>query len=235
MAASAKLPYVRLRVDRASAAWFTRLDIVAAVRREHESGRLPAGSRMPPVRVLQHQLGVSKNTAHSAYEELVAEGLLVNRERRGYFVRGAAHNRSLADCTAAAPALLKISLAAVTPQRRVRSADTIDLCSVFIDPDLLPRRKIAECFRSVLRSRGVHAGYDAQGFAPLRTLIAQRLARRGVPARADDVIITTGSQQALDMVTRALEKRSVATENPAYGIAKLLFCLLYTSPSPRDS
>ena len=219
----AKVPYLRLRVDRSSSVSFTRLDIVAAVRREHESGRLPAGSRMPPVRVLQHQLGISKNTAQSAYEELVAEGLLVNRERRGYFVRGATRQKSSTSSGAAAPALLRISLAAVAPQVRARCADTIDLCSVFIDPELLPRRKLAECFRSVLRSRGLHAAYDAQGFAPLRTLIAQRLTRRGLSAHADDVIVTTGSQQALDMVTRVLERRAVATENPAYGIGKLLF------------
>ena len=221
----AKPPYVRLRVDRASAAAsFTRLDIIAAVRREHESGCLPAGSRMPPVRVLQHQLGISKNTAHDAYEELVAQGLLANRERQGYFVQGQARHRKAALATAAAPALLKISLAAApAPRSAARRAAGIDLCSVFIDEDLLPRAKIAECFRSVLRDRGVHASYEPQGFAPLRALIAQRLTRRGVPAHADDVIITTGSQQALDIVTRALERRAVATENPAYGIGKLLF------------
>src|SRR5262245_43310801 len=100
-----KPPYVRLRVDRGSSSTsFTRLDIVAAVRREHESGRLPQGARMPPVRVLQHQLGISKNTAHDAYEELVAEGLLANRQRQGYFVQRSGQARTVAPVTPAAPA-----------------------------------------------------------------------------------------------------------------------------------
>jgi 2-aminoadipate transaminase len=57
----------------------------------------------------------------------------------------------------------------------------------------------------------------------LRQLIAERLRRRGIPAFAEHLIITTGSQQALDIVCRALSEKSIATENPAYALAKRLF------------
>src|SRR5689334_2312636 len=81
-------PYIGLHVAvanrRASAA-----DIVASVQRQIETGALPAGSRLPPVRALEKQLGLSKNTAQAAYDELVARGLVEAREREGVFVLAA--------------------------------------------------------------------------------------------------------------------------------------------------
>src|SRR6185295_14597504 len=78
-------PYVGLHVAtgerRATAA-----DIVASVQREIASGALAPGNRLPPVRALEKQLGLSKNTAQAAYDELVARGLVEAREREGVFV-----------------------------------------------------------------------------------------------------------------------------------------------------
>src|SRR4051812_23392331 len=84
-----RAPYVGLHVvqdgRRATAA-----DIVASVQREISGGALPAGSRLPPVRALEKQLGLSKNTAQAAYDELVARGLVEAREREGVFVLASA-------------------------------------------------------------------------------------------------------------------------------------------------
>jgi len=219
-----KSPYLRLHIARSNdSRAFARMDIVAAVRREYDSGKLPTGSRLPPVRVLQHQLGVAKNTAHAAYEELVAQGVVENRQRLGYFVLARGKDRPTAKTTTPAmPMLLKVG-SGVVRKAKGEGKNPIRLGSAFIDAELLPRERVAECFRAVLKQQGLPNDYDAQGFPPLRELIAKRLVKRGIPARADDVIITTGSQQALDVVTRALQKRSIATENPAYGIGKQLF------------
>src|SRR6476619_2018863 len=67
----------------------TSADIVASGQREIAVGSLPAGSRLPPVRALEKQLGLSKNTAQAAYDELVARGLVEAREREGVFVLAA--------------------------------------------------------------------------------------------------------------------------------------------------
>jgi 2-aminoadipate transaminase len=53
--------------------------------------------------------------------------------------------------------------------------------------------------------------------------VVARLRARGMDVDADEVIVTTGSQQAIDIVARALEVRRVATETPVYGYAKGLF------------
>jgi len=213
-----RAPYVGLRVSpsgrRASAA-----DIVASVQREIASGSLPAGSRLPPVRALEKQLGLSKNTAQAAYDELVARGLVEAREREGVFVLSAL--RIDAPAPVAMPPLPEL---VPPPLRRpdMTPRGVTNLSTVFIDPELLPTERIAECGRSVLRER-MPMLYDAQGYRPLREAIAKRLSARGLDVAADEVIVTTGSQQSLDIVARSLASKRVALESPVYAYAKLLF------------
>ncbi len=211
-------PYIGLHVTtagrRASAA-----DIVASVQREIASGALPAGSRLPPVRALEKQLGLSKNTAQAAYDELVARGVGEAREREGVFVH--ARTAIAAHAPLAAPPL---PMFVPPPLARpdIAPRGSIALSTVFIDPELLPTERIAECARSVLRER-MPSMYDAQGYPPLREAIARRLAARGLDVDADEVVITTGSQQSLDIVARSLVSRKIAVESPVYAYAKLLF------------
>lgn len=211
-------PYIRLRVE-APGRRATSADIIASVQREILGGALPAGSRLPPVRALEAQLGLSKNTAQAAYDELVARGLVEAREREGMFV--------LASERVAAPAPIATPpLPAFVPPPLSRpdapAKDAIALSTVFIDPELLPTERIAECARSVLRGK-MPAQYDAQGYPPLREAIAKRLSARGLDVEADEVVITTGSQQSLDIVARSLSVRRIACESPVYAYAKLLF------------
>lgn len=207
-------PYIRLRVDDASAA-----GIVASVQREIASGSLPAGSRLPPVRALEKQLGLSKNTAQAAYDELVARGLVEAREREGVFVL-ATHTIAAPRPIATPPLPAFVSAPLSRPDAPPKGS--IALSTVFIDPELLPAERIAECARSVLRER-MPAHYDAQGYRPLREAIARRLSARGLDVEPDEVVITTGSQQSLDIVARSLAARRIACETPVYAYAKLLF------------
>ncbi len=211
-------PYVALHVA-AAGRRATAADIVASVRHEIASGALPAGARLPPVRALEKQLGLSKNTAQAAYDELVARGLVEAREREGIFV--------LAPATVAVPAPIAAPpLPAIVAPPLARAdlppKGTIPLSTVFIDPALLPTERIAECARSVLRER-MPSHYDHQGYPPLREAIAKRLSLRGLDVEADEIVVTTGSQQSLDIVARSLAVRRVAVESPVYAYAKLLF------------
>jgi DNA-binding transcriptional MocR family regulator len=194
-------------------------DVVEALTKELSLGRLPAGSRLPPVRVLEAQLGLSKNTVQTAYDELVARGLLETREREGVFVAARSEEQPVAPAFAAPLPKLRPA-PEIGPTRIPR--DSIMLSTVFVDPDLLPRERLEECARSVLRG-GLVPFYDAQGHPGLREAIARRLRGRGMDVEADEVIVTCGSQQALDIVARASEVRRVAIESPTYSHAKLLF------------
>jgi DNA-binding transcriptional MocR family regulator len=175
--------------------------------------------RLPPVRALEHRLGISKNTAQAAYDELVARGLLEARLRQGVFVAVPPEGVAAAPLRhPSAPRLVGPNLPRPQPVR----SDRLELSNVFIDPELLPTERIAECARSVLRER-MPSHYDAQGYRPLREAIAKRLQVRGLDVEADEVVITTGSQQSLDIVARSLAVKRIAVESPLYAYAKLLF------------
>ena len=213
-----RIPYVGLHVATGSRR-ATAADIVASVQREIASGALPAGSRLPPVRALEKQLGLSKNTAQAAYDELVARGLVETREREGVFVMAARDVKpSERMISAPMPALIPpvLSRPDFTPR------GVTNLSTVFIDPELLPTERLAECARSVLREK-MDSQYDAQGYRPLREAIAKRLVARGLDVEPDHIIVTTGSQQSLDIVARSLTRKKIAIESPVYAYAKLLF------------
>ena len=69
-----------------------------------------------------------------------------------------------------------------------------------------------------LLSPGIPEFHDPQGMPALREKISVRLRDRGMEVEADHIIITNGSQQALDLVTRALATQVIGTEDPSYQI-----------------
>ncbi len=219
----AKTPYLRIQIA-PSRSTFHSQDLVAAIQKEISSGLVLDGTRLPPVRVMAHQLGISKNTVQSVYDELSSRGLVKSHSRTGYYIQNPKTEKSAVKSKeiASPPSLYEGQF---PPLVRIskKPAKMISLGSVFVDRDLLPLKKIEHCFRSVLKAPGLHYLYDNQGFEPLRHAIAKRLTSRGIPAHAEHIVITTGSQQALDVVARSLKSRSIATENPAYGMGKLLF------------
>lgn len=196
-------------------------DVVESVLTEVRAGNLPAGGRLPPVRVLERQLGLSKNTVQAAYDELVARGALETREREGVFVAKSPLAKPLLEPQHQPPLPRLRPVPSVF--RRVAPPNAIRLSTVLIDPTILPKDRIADCVRSVLKSPGLEPLYDYQGHPSLRELIAARLCARGMNVDAGEVITTSGSQQALDMVARALEIRRIALENPVYAHARSLF------------
>lgn len=180
------------------------------------SGAFPEGFRLPPTRALADELGTHRNTVVRAYAELEAAGFLTSTVGRGTFVR-ATGPRGGVGALPAAPGLPWSSLVSEVArsepmvrftriQRASGSAEAINLTRMQPAPELLPVELFRRCLEHVLRTSGAKAlGYaPKEGFARLREAIAVDLARLGVPAGADDVVVTTGSQQGLDLVARSL-------------------------------
>jgi GntR family transcriptional regulator/MocR family aminotransferase len=197
--------------------------IVEQVAARVKSGAWAPGFRLPPTRELARSLQVHRNTVVRAFEELVATGLVSSHVGSGTFVaelpRATAAASSGADERPRLPWESLLSRAARTDalrrfDRLARSVsasaatgrDVVDLQRMQPGNDLLPVASFRRALDHVLRVHGGRVlGYaPREGLPRLRRVVAEHLSESGVPARADDVLITTGSQQAIDLVARAL-------------------------------
>ncbi|RCW63615.1 PLP-dependent aminotransferase family protein [Pseudorhodoferax soli] len=105
-------------------------------------------------------------------------------------------------------------------KKTVLNPNIISLAGGLPSPDSFPVEEMRACFDAVLSKQGrVALQYGAtDGYLPLRELIASQWRGRGVAIQAENVLITCGSQQGLDLVGRVLvdEGATVFTESPTY-------------------
>lgn len=201
-----------------------------AIRTAIVSGRLPAGSRLPSTRALATETGVSRVTVSAAFDQLRAEGYVEARTGSGTFVReglpdDALHTRRSPLRRAPAPPSTGPH-AAVVPAARPAgptgtSAFRIGLPALELFPVGLWARIAARRWRGVAgeeAERLLGYGYP-MGYDPLRKAIAEYVTlSRGVRCEARQVIVTSGAQQALDLIARVLLKPGEAAwlEDPGY-------------------
>ncbi len=189
--------------------------------REHIlSGKLSADSRLPSVRDMAIELSASRNTVDGAYQELYAEGYLYSKPRSGYFV-------SALDQDVASRSIPgkpgKNDYLPGPP-----SVFTYDFHPARLDPESFPTELWRKCFVDSLRRNShqlVQYG-DPQGDWGLRCSIQSYLERsRGVLCNPDQIVICTGLQQSLDIVSHILKESHsvVAVENPGYHLPRSVF------------
>jgi len=172
------------------------------------AGDIPLGSRLPAERRLADALGVSRGTVVAALDQLEARGVVERRPGSGSYVRSAPITASGAPTPGDAE-LVELWMNHETP---------IDLAvssPVHPPADLLTAEVMSTA--AVLTSTTGH-GYSPYGEPSMRAAAAARLTRHGLASVADDVIITCGAQQALQLAIRALVKPGdrVFVDHPTY-------------------
>ncbi|MGO4712806.1 MocR-like pyridoxine biosynthesis transcription factor PdxR [Bradyrhizobium sp. 2TAF24] len=189
------------------------------------SGRRIGGTRLPSTRQFGVQAGVSRNIVLAVYDLLLSEGLVVSRRGAGTFVRDGAARPSQPP-PAFDPRVLQARIR--SPWRDGGLTDPIAASAPFDfrigipDTRRFPhdvwRRSIARAARELAR-RGGNLG-PSDGLAPLRAAIARHVSfARAVACTADDIIVTAGAQQALDLIARVLvtpNRTVAAVEDPGY-------------------
>jgi GntR family transcriptional regulator / MocR family aminotransferase len=189
-------------------------------------GRLRAGERLPPTRELARRLAVSRNTVAVAYDRLTADGFLTGRVGAGTYVTGslpAPKPRKTPSARGPRPKAIWRSLP--SPAAAVADSPEYDFRVGIPDAALFPLETWRRLLARELRSGFAHYA-DPSGHAGLRAAIARHVGvSRSVRADADDVLVTQGAQQALDLLCRVLLSPGdrVAVEEPGYRQAKLLF------------
>ena len=196
------------------------------------SGRLAVGAQLPPSRLLAEQIGVSRKTVSDTYATLTYEGLLVGKTGRGTFVN--AHPVQTERVQTAADLACAANLgkwaALPSPMRHPTRDSTLryEFIGGATTRNQFPQDEWRRCTQDALRRIARDSGFYSQpeGLPALREAIAGHVAfSRGVKCRADDIVVTNGAQQALDLIARVVLEpgTTVAMEDPGYSPARQLF------------
>jgi DNA-binding transcriptional MocR family regulator len=208
------------------------LQIVNQVQRLIDDQALPEGYSLPATRALAERLGVNRSTVYRAYQELWAHGYLDSRPGSYTRVR---QRPQLAGAGGPEPGMLPWGEVAAasgqrlyqrflsyTPEWAVRepASDLVNLSRLDLDPRLFPVDEIRRSCNQALGYDGWRALMygSPQGDPDLRSFIAERARTHGMEVTPEEVLITNGSQQAIDLVLRVLTEpdQTVALEEPTY-------------------
>lgn len=196
------------------------------------SGKLAEGTKLPSTRQLSKDLGVSRNTILAVFERLMLDGFIESRDRSGFVV--AAQSRKHAPITPliSGPEVIRQSNNS-TAHVETETIDTIlpgippdwqrypfPFIDGLFDQSLFPVAEWREASRRSLSVVDIEEWARDQGEADDPALIEQIqrsiLILRGITAKADEIIITTGAQQGLHLVIELMVRSgmTVGLENP---------------------
>ncbi|MBM5575574.1 PLP-dependent aminotransferase family protein [Deefgea sp. CFH1-16] len=192
------------------------------------AGVLRAGEKLPSIRKLSSERHLSLSTIMEAYRELEDRGLVEARPQSGFYVRAIRH--------LASPELTKppqrpshvVIDPLLTPSVLARiNALKVDFGLAILSPKLFPNQQIQRILSQVTRNDpDMIADYgESLGDIQLRRQIARRSLTWGGQIEADDVLITHGAIEGLNLCLRAVTKPGdvVAIESPAYfGLLQIL-------------
>lgn len=191
-----------------------RLALYRSLRGLIESGQMKPGDKLPTTRDIAKRFGVSRGAAVAAYEMLVADGFAEARVGAGTYVAEA------------------VPLLQAVPEPRVIEVQEVAAplpgalgCSTADETTLRIFRMLMNRHLTQPSARHFHYN-DPAGSHALRVEVAAYLkAARGVVCEPDQVIMTAGTQQGLDLAVRALLKPGdpVWIEDPCYAAARELF------------
>jgi GntR family transcriptional regulator/MocR family aminotransferase len=200
-------------------------------------GRLAAGARLPPTRRSEAFFGVSRNTAAEVYERLANEGYITTRRGSGAYV--ARQQRPPPPAATPGPGFqlnpvwlrgdivraMGFWAEAAAPAPRAAAGPPVDFRPALVDSRLFSledfRRVSAKQLRRLeQRPASLKSPQGNQGNFQLRSAVARHIAvTRAVVGQPDDVLVTSGAQQAFDLLARVLVQpgeTTVALEDPGY-------------------
>ena len=191
-------------------------------------GRVTPGTRLPSTRSLAESLGVSRSTIISSFAQLHSEGYLEASTGSGTFVSAELPDEpvelpsaALRDVASIRLSTYGASLTEAGPLEPPRLAGTIDFRDGRPAFDAFPLKLWRSCVARAISADRSGLDYDADpaGYLPLRRAIAAYLGRaRGMHCTPNDVVIVSGSQQAIDIIARVMVGPGdvVALEEPGY-------------------
>ena len=178
-------------------------------------GRLPAGSRLPTVRQLAADLGVTRLTIQNAYAELQTAGWVEATVGRGTYVSHDVNGHSFGR-----------GMVALTPDGVINDILQLNqivglrsMASASPDPRLFPAEEFWATLAELQSDALAMVSYSSsQGDPQLRVEISQDLAERGIDVTPDEVLVVAGVTQGLALISRTLAQvgDTILVEQPTY-------------------
>ncbi|RKP47824.1 PLP-dependent aminotransferase family protein [Pararobbsia silviterrae] len=190
---------------------------------EIRSGRLPIGSKLPSIRQITTQHGVSQSTVLSAYYLLEEWGLIRAEERSGYFVTPGASVAPVETPRAqslAESAKVDISSLVFSVLQATKHVGAVPLGSAFPSPLLFPLSRLAKSLNQGARTLNPWSTVAdlPPGNEHLRRQIALRYVGAGIASPIDNIVVTNGALEALNLSLMAVTRPGdiVAVESPGF-------------------
>jgi GntR family transcriptional regulator/MocR family aminotransferase len=222
----------KIHIDPESAVPVYR-QIADGIRIAAEEGRLAPGHRLPPTRELARSLSVNRQTVVAAYEHLATEGWVRSHTGKGTFVTDPRVARVATDETPDGLGgeegwLTTFSRAVEGPNvggllsvyQTANAPDGISFAGSYPARDLMPVDEFARVMDQTIRRMGreVMSYGPTAGHLPLRRLLADTMREAGSSVDPENVLITNGAQQAIELVFHTFLERgdAVIIEDPTY-------------------
>jgi DNA-binding transcriptional MocR family regulator len=191
--------------------------------RQIEIGAYSPGYRIPSVRQASKEQGLSISTVLQAYQLLEDQGWIEARPQSGYYVRlrttGPAPEPPVS-APPLEPSQVGINDLALRMVHDSAVPGIIQLGAALPDPDLLPHQKLNKLMAAILKHGDARLNLCGipEGIEELRIAVVQRAARAGAQLNPDEIIVTNGAMEALNLALRAVCQPGdlVAVESPTY-------------------
>jgi len=208
---------------------FLYQQVVDLIQTMQLSGSLRSGDKLPSLRKLSSQLGISIPTVKQAYIELERLGKVEARAKSGYFLKAVEGIFSTPKRAKFIRRPVEVRCQSLIEEcyQAVHAPNSLQLGTshpVMASP---PDKALARIMRRVLAQAGPKAMLygPMDGYLPLKQQLAQRYLQQGIEAKPDDIVITNGAQEALAIALQCVAKSGdvIAVESPTYfGILELI-------------
>lgn len=198
-------------------------EVAARIAGQIEKGALRPGDRVPSVRKLKSSMSVSLATVLQAYLTLEDKGLIEARPQSGFYVR--LHPRELPmepaiSAPSSSATLVDIGELALEVHESNVNPGIVPLGAAAPSDDLLPTKKLYSILRGITRrlEAGSNRYESASGNVDLRRQIARRSVDQGCNLTPEEIIVTVGCSEAINLCLRAVTKPgdTIAVESPTY-------------------
>jgi DNA-binding transcriptional MocR family regulator len=211
-----------------------------------ERGVLRPGDRVPSLRKMREQCGAGLGTIMRAYAQLEDCGLIESRPKSGYYVGGRSSRAAAEPDMSAPPAVsTEVNVASLVFDvlEAIKRPDIVPLGSAFPSPEHFPIEKLNRASADAARRSSAWSSVRdlPPGNSELRRLIALRYAESGVEIAPEEIIITCGAMEAINLSLNAVARPGdvIAIETPTFystllSIQRLGMKVVEIATSPRD-